>query len=58
MLQVVDEVAHAVGLGFKVAAVVLAGGHLDGNPSLHLHPRRPQPVDLERVVGHELDALE
>lgn len=57
-LQVVDEVAHAVGLGLKVTVVVLVGRHLDGNASLHLHPRRLQAVDLERVVGHEPDALE
>lgn len=58
MLQVVDEVAHAGRLRFEVRVVVLRGGHLDGDACLHLNPPGPHPVDLERVVGHQLDALE
>lgn len=58
MLQVVDEVAHAGRLGFEIRVVVLVGGHLNGNACLHLNPPGPQPLDLERVVGHEPDALE
>lgn len=58
MLQVVDEVAHASGLGFKVSMVVLVGGNLHRYASVHLNPQSPHPLYLERVVGHKLDALE
>lgn len=58
LLQVVDEVAHAGGLGFEVSVVVLVGRHLNGDACLHLDTPGSQPVDLERVVGHEPDALE
>lgn len=37
--------------------VVFVGGYLDRDPSLHLHSRRLEPLYLEGVVGHELDAL-
>lgn len=50
--------AHAVGLGFEIGVAVLVGGHLDGNARPHIYSRGPQPVDLERVVRHEPDALE
>lgn len=58
VLQVVDEVAHASRLGFEVRVVVLGGGHLNRDSCLHLNPPGPHPVDLERVVGHQPDALE
>ena len=58
VLQVVDEVAHASRLGFEVRVVVLGGGHLNRDSCLHLNPPGPHPVDLERVVRHELYALE
>lgn len=57
MLQVIDEVAHASGLGFKVSVVVLVRSHLHRYASVHLDPQSPQPLNLERVVGHKLDAL-
>lgn len=57
MLQVVDKVTHASGLGFKVAMVVLVRSHLHRYASDHADPQSPHPLDLERIVGHKLDTL-
>lgn len=57
MLQVVDEVAHASGLGFKVSMVVLVRSHLHRYASDHVNPQSLHPLYLERIVGHKLDAL-
>lgn len=57
MLQVVDEVAHASRLCFKVPVVVLVRSDLHRYAPNYLDPQSLHPLNLERVVGHKFDAL-
>lgn len=57
VVQLVEEVAHAVRLGPKVGQAVRVGGHQHGYAAENLDPHGLEALELERVVCHQLHAL-
>lgn len=57
VVQLVKEVAHAVRLRLKIRQAVHVWSHQHGDATEDLNAHRLEALELEWVVGHQLDAL-